>query len=89
MCIRDSAEGVASCESIVALLHRIHGISDETYRQIHALLTDHQKELEKGMQQREHAGGENRRAAPATGAAPEPSSQIRTNYVCLSLRNMA
>jgi hypothetical protein len=80
---------VVSCESIVALLHRIHGISDENNRQIHALLTDHQKELEKGMQQSEHAGGENRRSAPATAAAAEASSQIRTNYVCLSLRSMA
>ena len=32
---------------------QIHAISDETHRQIHALLTDHQKELEKAMQQRE------------------------------------
>ena len=27
---------------------QIHAISDETHRKIHALLTDHQKELEKG-----------------------------------------
>jgi periplasmic protein CpxP/Spy len=38
---------------------QIHAISDETHHQIHALLTDHQKELEKAMQQREHHGGEN------------------------------
>jgi predicted HTH transcriptional regulator len=31
---------------------QIHAISDETHHQIHALLTDHQKELEKAMQQR-------------------------------------
>jgi hypothetical protein len=43
---------------------QIHAISDETHRKIHALLTDHQKELEKAMQQREHNGGENRRYAP-------------------------
>jgi hypothetical protein len=53
---------------------QIHAISDETHHQIHALLTDHQKELEKGMQQREHNGEENRRSAPPPGASPEPSS---------------
>jgi hypothetical protein len=31
---------------------QIHAISDETHHKIHALLTDHQKELEKAMQQR-------------------------------------
>jgi periplasmic protein CpxP/Spy len=36
---------------------QILAISDETHRKIHALLTDHQKELEKAMQQREHNGG--------------------------------
>jgi hypothetical protein len=40
---------------------RIHAISDETHRQIHALLTAHQKQLEKAMQQRRHSGEENRR----------------------------
>ncbi|MGB0125385.1 MAG: hypothetical protein WBP63_18230 [Silvibacterium sp.] len=45
---------------------QIHAISDETHRKIHALLTDHQRELEKAMQQREHNGQENRRSsAPA------------------------
>jgi periplasmic protein CpxP/Spy len=52
----------------------IHAISDETHRQVHALLTDHQKELEKAMQQREHHGEENRRSAPPAAASPEPSS---------------
>ena len=42
---------------------QIHAISDETHHKIHALLTDHQKELEKAMQQREHNGEENRRSA--------------------------
>jgi hypothetical protein len=37
---------------------QIHAISDETHCQIHALLSDHQKELEKAMQQREHKGEE-------------------------------
>jgi hypothetical protein len=60
---------------------QIHSISDETHHQIHALLTDHQKELEKAMQQREHDGKENRRPAPpATGppeaASPEPPSSL-------------
>jgi IS5 family transposase len=44
------------------LAPRIHAISDETHREIHALLTDHQKELEKAMQQREHNGEENRQS---------------------------
>jgi hypothetical protein len=51
---------------------QIHAISDETHREIHSLLTDHQKELEKAMQQREHKGGENRRSAPPAAASPEP-----------------
>ena len=53
------------------LAPQIHAISDETHREIHALLTDHQKELEKAMQQREHNGGENRRPAPPAAASPE------------------
>jgi len=53
---------------------QIHAISDETHGRIHALLTDHQKELEKAMQQREHHGGENRRSAPPAAASPEQSS---------------
>ena len=52
----------------------IHAISDETHNKIHALLTDHQKELEKAMLQREHNGGENRRSTPPAVASPEPSS---------------
>jgi len=55
------------------LAPQIHAISDETHRQIHALLTDHQKELEKAMQQREHNGEENRRSAPPEPASPKPS----------------
>ena len=47
---------------------QIHAVSDETHREIHALLTDHQKELEKAMQQREHKGEENRRPAPPAAA---------------------
>jgi K+-sensing histidine kinase KdpD len=53
---------------------QIHAISDETHREIHALLTDHQKELEQAMQQREHHGGENRRSPPPAATSPEPSS---------------
>jgi len=53
---------------------QIHVISDETHRKIHALLTDHQKELEKAMQQREHNGEENRRPSPPAAASPDPSS---------------
>ena len=43
---------------------QIHAISDETHGKVHALLTDHQKELEKAMQHREHNGEENRRSSP-------------------------
>lgn len=39
---------------------QIHAISDETHREIHALLTNHQKDLEKAMVQSEHRGQENR-----------------------------
>jgi hypothetical protein len=52
------------------LAPQIHAISDDTHREIHALLTDHQKELEKAMQHREHNGGENRRSAPPATAPP-------------------
>src|SRR5258706_14842440 len=53
---------------------QIHAISDETHRKIHALLPDHQRELKKAMQQREHNGGENSRSAPPAEAALDPSS---------------
>ena len=56
------------------LAAQIHAISDETHGKIHALLTDHQKELEKVMVQREHNGEENRRSSPPAAASPEPSS---------------
>ena len=42
------------------LAPQIHAISDETHREIHALLTKHQKELEKAMVQSEHRGEESR-----------------------------
>jgi hypothetical protein len=47
-----------------ALGPQIHAISDKTHREIHTLLNDRQKTLEKKMQQREHNGEENRRPAP-------------------------
>jgi hypothetical protein len=53
------------------LAPQIHAISDDTHHQIHALLTTHQKELEKAMQQREHNGEENRRRS----ALPSEESQ--------------
>jgi hypothetical protein len=55
---------------------QIHAISDETHRQIHALLTDHQKDLEMAMQQREHNGEENRHPAPPAAAPPDPSLSV-------------
>ena len=56
------------------LAPQIHAISDATHREIHALLTDRQKKLEKAMVQREHNGEENRRSAPPAAASPESSS---------------
>ena len=53
---------------------QIHSVSDERHRKIDALLTDHQKELEKAMQQREHNGEENRRSAPPAVVPQGPSS---------------
>jgi len=38
---------------------QIHAISEKTHHEIHALLTDHQKQLEKAMRQREHNGEKN------------------------------
>jgi hypothetical protein len=42
---------------------QIHAISDETHREIHVLLSAHQKQLEKALQQRGHQGEEPRRPA--------------------------
>jgi hypothetical protein len=39
-----------------ALMTQIHSISDDTHREIDELLTDHQKQLVKGMQARMHSG---------------------------------
>jgi periplasmic protein CpxP/Spy len=60
--------------SLQELGPQIHAISDQTHRKIHALLTDHQKELEKAMLQREHNGGESRRSPSSAVASPEPYS---------------
>jgi periplasmic protein CpxP/Spy len=48
---------------------RIHAISDQTHRQIDALLTPHQKELAKAMQKRM----QNRRPVPQTQPSFDPS----------------
>jgi len=45
---------------------QIHAISDDTHHQIEALLTEHQKQLAKAMQERMHRGEESRRPAPST-----------------------
>ena len=47
-----------------ALVPQIHAISNDTHHQIHALLDDHQKELESQMLSREQNGQESRRAIP-------------------------
>jgi C4-dicarboxylate-specific signal transduction histidine kinase len=52
---------------------QIHAISDETHSKIHSLLTDHQRELEKAMRQREDRGEENRRPATPAAAPQGPS----------------
>jgi Spy/CpxP family protein refolding chaperone len=44
---------------------QIHAISDDTHREIEALLTEHQKQLAKAMQKRMHQGEESRRPGPA------------------------
>ena len=43
---------------------QIHAISDETHHEIEALLTEHQKQLAKAMQERMQSGEESRRPAP-------------------------
>ncbi|MCU1263151.1 MAG: hypothetical protein JWO80_6036 [Bryobacterales bacterium] len=50
---------------------QIHAISDETHHQIEALLTEHQKQLAKAMQERMHDGKESRRPAPSKNPAQE------------------
>jgi hypothetical protein len=45
---------------------QIHAISDQTHRQIEALLTEHQKQLASVKQERMRAGEESRRPAPST-----------------------
>ena len=52
---------------------QIHAISDQTHREIHALLSDHQQQLEKAMQHREHRSEENRRPVSPTAPPPEPT----------------
>ncbi len=46
----------------------IHAISDETHHQIEALLTNHQKQLAKAMQERMRSGEESRRPAAPESA---------------------
>ena len=50
------------------LAPQIHAISDETHHQIEALLTEHQKQLAKAMQERMRDGKESRRPAPSTAS---------------------
>jgi Spy/CpxP family protein refolding chaperone len=45
---------------------QIHAISDETHHQIEALLTEHQKQLSKAMQERMRQGEGSRRPTPST-----------------------
>jgi Spy/CpxP family protein refolding chaperone len=52
-----------------ALGPQIHAISDETHHEIEALLTEHQKQLAKAMQERMRSGEESRRPAPPQACA--------------------
>jgi len=56
---------------------------------VDALLTKHQKELEKAMQQREHNGQENRRPAPTPAPVPDPSAGTGENLTGQALRGRA
>jgi periplasmic protein CpxP/Spy len=49
---------------------QIHAISDETHYEIEALLTEHQKQLVKAMQERMHSGEESRRPLKSTYLLP-------------------
>lgn len=49
-----------------ALGPQIHAISDQTHHQIGAMLSEHQKQLEKAMQERMHNEEESRGPAPTT-----------------------
>ena len=55
---------------------QIHAISDETHRQIGALLTDHQKQLVKAMLTREHNGEERRRPEQPSTTQPDAPSSV-------------
>jgi periplasmic protein CpxP/Spy len=56
------------------LFPKIHAISDETHRQVHALLTDRQKKLEQAMVHHGGGGAGNRRFAPPAAASPGPAA---------------
>jgi periplasmic protein CpxP/Spy len=58
---------------------QIHAISDETHHEIEALLTDHQTQLAKAMQERMRSGEESRRPAPPSnerGRADIPAHNV-------------
>jgi protein CpxP len=56
------------------LAPQIHAISDDTHQQIHALLSGHQKELEKAMQRRERNRQQSRKTTPPAGASSKSAS---------------
>ena len=56
------------------LAPRIHAISEETHHKIHALLTDHQKELENAMRQHGHHGEEDKGSSPPAPPSQDPDS---------------
>lgn len=55
-----------------ALGPQIHAISDETHREIHTLLNDNQKELEKKLLQRGRKDEEDKQSTPPAAAFAEP-----------------
>jgi periplasmic protein CpxP/Spy len=64
--------------SLQELNPQIHAVSDNTHRQIHALLSDYQKELVKTMQQGEHKDEESKRPYSACSQAARSIS-----FACL------
>jgi hypothetical protein len=81
-------EDVSGTIATYDIAPQVHAISDERRRQIHALLTDDQKELEKEIQRREHNRGSDSDAISWEGPAPSMRSLLwppsGTFWVCLA-----
>ena len=55
---------------------QIHAISNETHHEIEALLTEHQKQLAKAMQDRMRSGEESRRPTPPSNKSGRPDIPV-------------